>query len=142
MEKERLPRPVSFVSWMFLVLAGVTVIDFAADARHPGDEIAVIILVGLLYGTAYLCAGLAMMRRRRWGWVLGVLLGMQGVYVGASLLDWWTGLLDPWAHVLPLLYTGGVGIAILLCLLTPASIRFFWGRTAGKVPQATAILPA
>lgn len=127
---------------MFLVLAGVTVIDVAAVARHAGDETTVIILAGVLYGTAYLCAGLAMMRRRRWGWVLGVLLGIQGLYVGEIYLRALTTLPHRLAFVRPLLLTGGVGIAILVCSLTPAAIRFFWGRTAHKhLPLAATLIP-
>ena len=126
---------------MFLALAGVTVIDFAAMSRHAGDETTAILFAGVFYGAANLGAWLGTIRGRRWGWILGALVGVQGVYVGGSLLDWWTHLLDPWAHVLPLLYTGGIGIAILVCLLNPAAIRYFWGRTTGKrLPLTTALV--
>ena len=128
---------------MFFVLAGLTVIDFAAVARHRGDETAVIILAGVFYGMAYLCAGLGVMRRRRWGWILGVLLGVQGSYAGEVYLRALsTPPHHPWTFVRPLLLTGGAGIVILVYLLTPAAIRFFWGRTTGKHPLAATMIPS
>ncbi len=127
---------------MFLALAGLTVIDCAAAARRGGDETAVIILAGVIYSTAYLGAGLATMRRRRWGWILGVLLGIQGLYVGEIYLRALATLPHRLAFVRPLLLTGGVGIVILVCLLTPAAIRFFWGRTEHKqLPLAATLIP-
>lgn len=127
---------------MFLALAGITAIDFAPAVRRGGDETAVIIVAGVIYGTAYLGVGLAMMRRRRWGWILGVLLGIQGLYAGEAYLRALATLPHRLAFVRPLFLTGGIGIVILVCLLTPTAIRFFWRRTpARQLPLATGLVP-
>ena len=90
----------------------------------------------------FLCAGLGMMRGRRWGWVLGVGLSLLHTYAGAMFLQAWLSEFDQGPLFVPFILTGGVGVTVLVCSFTPASLRFFWGRTMGKeLPLTTARVP-
>ena len=124
------------------LLAGIQLIDSAAVSRYGFDRIAVIILSYVGIGVAFLCAGLGMMRGRRWAWIIGVVVGLLDVYAGVVFLQAWLSEFDHGRLFVPLILTGGVGVTIVVCLFTRAAIRFFWGRTTGKRPHAAPMIPS
>ena len=94
---------------------------------------AVVILSDVPIGLAFLCAGLWLMRARRWAWILGVGMGLLQTYAGAMFLQAWLSEFDHGPLFLPFILTGGVGVAVLVCSFTPAALRFFWGRTFASI---------
>ena len=93
-----------------------------------------IILSDVAIGAAFLCAGVGLMRGRRWAWILGVGMGLLHAYAGAMFLQAWLSEFDHGPlFVLPFILTGGVGVAVLVCSFTPAALRFFWGRMFASI---------
>jgi hypothetical protein len=132
MDTQRAPWQVAFAGWILLVFAGVRLINDVAALRHAGYEATVFLLAVVGYAAVCTVAGIGLVRGRRWAWLLGVLLGLLGLYDGWLLVQSWSHLVDPRAFVLPLLFIGGIGIAILACLLSPAAIRWVWAGVVGK----------
>ena len=142
MVRQRPPRSVALASWICVAAAGIQAVAAARVSRYGFDRVAVVILSDVAVGVALLCAGLGLKRGRRWAWILGVGLGLLHTYAGAMFLQAWLSEFDHGPLFVPFILTAGVGGAVLVCSFTPAALRFFWRRTAGReFPLTTALVP-
>jgi len=81
------------------------------------------LLVGLGFSASRIGAGAGLVTGRRWGWVLGVLLGLMAL-VALALFPPSADLAQLRASAFGLLLELGTGVVTLTCLLTPATIRW------------------
>jgi Na+/glutamate symporter len=142
MDTQRVPWQVVFTGWVLLVFACIRVVYDLPAFRHAGDQATVFVLASVGYAAIYTVAGIGLVRGRRWGWLLGVLLGLLGFVGGWILVQGWSPFGVPWLVALHLLFTVGIGITIIVCLFSPSAIRWAWRGVAGKrLSPASALGP-
>jgi len=133
---QRRPLTVSIVSWILIVSSGWSLLFLPFSLNNPttrqvfqATEAApvAVILLNVLGGLANIAAGLAMLKRRRWG---------RQLYVTATPAIILIGMLLYHFRLLPFFLVGFVLYVVFLVLLTRRAASDYFSGSVG-VPSAT-----
>ncbi len=93
------------------------------------------------FAAVRIVAGIGLMIGRRWGWVLGCVLGVLDLVAAYPLLQAASDVRGFRPVARPFLIDLCSGIALLFCLLTPATVRWVFGHTP-STPAREPTLPS
>jgi hypothetical protein len=109
---------------------------FLAIRLREGETVAVVLASIACFAAVRIVAGIGLMIGRRWGWVLGCLLGVLDLVAAYSLWQATPGVPGFQSVARPFLIDLSGGTALLICLLTPATIRWVLGHVPSAHPLA------